>query len=297
MLQIVELPAEPEEHQVDVAGLWSALAAELPPLLAGYRSRLAAADLPIGRKADNSVLTDADLVAEDLILTAIRAADPGAHVLAEESGASFEGGPVPDEYWVVDPIDGTAQFIDPARTEFCNVICHVRDGYPTHALVIAPEWSPDGPLVLTASVPDTQLTINGMPAAPTTALPPSHQVSVIRWVGLPPRTYERTLAEAGYTPKVRGTSSTLDLVRTAVDLTGHVPEPSRFDLFYRRGVKFWDSIPGLCFAAAAGLPTPDLPIPPAVPADPKPLMPSTLTGRPETVAWFRDALLAAEPNP
>lgn len=58
-----------------------------------------------GRRAD--LVTDADRAAERTILERLRAAYPGAAILAEESGA-HEG--TSGERWIVDPLDGTTNF-------------------------------------------------------------------------------------------------------------------------------------------------------------------------------------------
>jgi histidinol-phosphatase len=63
--------------------------------------------LHIERKDDASPVTAADRESEAAILAILRAEFPGHDVLAEESGASGEGG----RYrWVVDPLDGTRGF-------------------------------------------------------------------------------------------------------------------------------------------------------------------------------------------
>jgi myo-inositol-1(or 4)-monophosphatase len=54
------------------------------------------------------VVTDADLASEAAILEVIRAARPGDAVLAEESGESAGTSGV---RWIVDPLDGTVNFI------------------------------------------------------------------------------------------------------------------------------------------------------------------------------------------
>jgi myo-inositol-1(or 4)-monophosphatase len=58
-------------------------------------------------KADGSLVTDADLAADRLIADRIRAAFPGDTVLSEEVSPRFDGG---DRVWVVDPLDGTANY-------------------------------------------------------------------------------------------------------------------------------------------------------------------------------------------
>ncbi|MFV2103221.1 hypothetical protein [Micromonospora sp. LOL_024] len=49
------------------------------------------------------------------------------------------------------------------------------------------------------------------------------------------------MIEAGYTLTTRTTSQTLDMLRTALDLTDLAPDTPRFGLFYRLRQKVWDS--------------------------------------------------------
>ncbi len=74
-------------------------------LLLRYHSRLE--QLTVTEKSDNDFVSEADRAAEDAIIATIRKAYPDHGVLAEESG-SHGGG----EYqWVVDPLDGTTNFL------------------------------------------------------------------------------------------------------------------------------------------------------------------------------------------
>jgi 3'(2'), 5'-bisphosphate nucleotidase len=103
-------------------------------------------------------------------------------------------------------------------------------------------------------------------------------------------------AEAsGYRLKTRTTSQTLDMVRTATDLSA-LTEPvlPQFELFHRREQKLWDGVAGLALGRATGLRDCDetgaaLPLGPEFLSAPTPVFPSTVMGRPETVAWFLEA--------
>ncbi|OJF10165.1 histidinol phosphate phosphatase [Couchioplanes caeruleus subsp. caeruleus] len=67
----------------------------------------ALADLPRERKPDGSVVTAADRDTEAAIREVLSAARPADAVLGEEGGAVGDG----RRRWIVDPIDGTAQFV------------------------------------------------------------------------------------------------------------------------------------------------------------------------------------------
>lgn len=87
-------------------------------------------------KGDGSPVTDADLASDAVIRHAIGAAFPDDALLTEE-GASDEARLRSDRCWIVDPIDGTAQYV--ARTgRFDVMIALVVDGQPVVAASIHP---------------------------------------------------------------------------------------------------------------------------------------------------------------
>ena len=70
-------------------------------------SRYQALDLVITTKPDNSPVTDADKAVERAIIDAIAGQYPTDGVVGEEFGTSGSK----DRYWVIDPIDGTKNFL------------------------------------------------------------------------------------------------------------------------------------------------------------------------------------------
>ena len=69
-------------------------------------------DYNIEEKADSSPLTDADLAAHNVIVKALTALTPDIPVLSEESAKlPFEVRQKWSTYWLVDPLDGTKEFI------------------------------------------------------------------------------------------------------------------------------------------------------------------------------------------
>jgi histidinol-phosphatase len=69
--------------------------------------RFKAADLHVSTKPDTTLVTDADQACEDLIRGTLGRARPRDAVLGEEEGSSGWG----PRRWVVDPIDGTNNFV------------------------------------------------------------------------------------------------------------------------------------------------------------------------------------------
>ena len=70
-------------------------------------------DFEVGRKADDSPVTEADIAAETIILRGLNALTPNYPVVAEEAASRGELPAVGDAaFWLVDPLDGTKEFLD-----------------------------------------------------------------------------------------------------------------------------------------------------------------------------------------
>ncbi len=91
-------------------------------------------------KADASPVTLADEAAEALIVPALRALRPGLPVVAEEAAARGDAPPhtaLGNVFWLVDPLDGTREFV--ARNgEFTVNIALVVAGVPALGVVFVP---------------------------------------------------------------------------------------------------------------------------------------------------------------
>jgi len=66
-------------------------------------------DLSINRKSDHSLVTEADVKADQLISTTIKSHFPDDTILSEEIQPQFLNDPR-DTVWIVDPLDGTTNF-------------------------------------------------------------------------------------------------------------------------------------------------------------------------------------------
>ena len=64
----------------------------------------------VARKPDGSPVTPADSAAEALILEGVRAATPAIPVVAEEEVAAGKRIDPSEQFWLVDPLDGTRDF-------------------------------------------------------------------------------------------------------------------------------------------------------------------------------------------
>ena len=88
-------------------------------------------------KADASPVTAADREAEDIILAGLCRCAPDVPVVAEESMAAGARARIGDRFFLVDPLDGTREFIN-RRDEFTVNIALVESGRPVFGLVYAP---------------------------------------------------------------------------------------------------------------------------------------------------------------
>ena len=91
-------------------------------------------------KADLSPVTVADREAEALILQGLARVAPGIPVVAEEEAAAGRVPEVSDRYFLVDPLDGTKEFVN-GGTDFTVNIGLIEDGRPILGVVYAPARS------------------------------------------------------------------------------------------------------------------------------------------------------------
>lgn len=91
----------------------------------------------VRHKTDRSPVTDADEDAEALILARLAADFPGVPVVAEEAAAAGKVTAVAGHFFLVDPLDGTREFLS-RNGEFTVNIAEVADGLPVAGVVYAP---------------------------------------------------------------------------------------------------------------------------------------------------------------
>lgn len=96
-------------------------------------------DVEVMHKDDDSPLTKADLAAHHIILDALTELDPDTPVISEESGVpDYEERKGWSTFWIVDPLDGTKEFIK-KNGEFTVNIALVDDGKPVLGVVRVPD--------------------------------------------------------------------------------------------------------------------------------------------------------------
>jgi 3'(2'), 5'-bisphosphate nucleotidase len=93
-------------------------------------------DFSVRTKSDASPITEADETADALITAGLRAAFPGTALVTEEQ-TEGHGGAAPDVFFIVDPLDGTKEFVQ-RRGDFTVNIALVENGLPTRGVLYAP---------------------------------------------------------------------------------------------------------------------------------------------------------------
>jgi 3'(2'), 5'-bisphosphate nucleotidase len=88
-------------------------------------------------KADMSPVTQADEAAEKIILEDLASIAPGVPVVAEEAVAAGKVPIVAERFFLVDPLDGTREFVS-QRDEFTVNVALIEAGAPVLGVVFAP---------------------------------------------------------------------------------------------------------------------------------------------------------------
>jgi 3'(2'), 5'-bisphosphate nucleotidase len=92
----------------------------------------------VREKQDRSPVTLADEVAHGIIVEGLRRLDPATPIVSEEAeAAAFETRSGWPRFWLVDPLDGTKEFIK-RRAEFTVNIALIEHGEPVLGVVFAP---------------------------------------------------------------------------------------------------------------------------------------------------------------
>ena len=89
-------------------------------------------------KSDNTPVTEADNASNQIISSALEKLTPNIPILSEESAEiPFSVRKKWKEYWLIDPLDGTRDFID-GSPDFCISIALIKKNYPSFGLIYSP---------------------------------------------------------------------------------------------------------------------------------------------------------------
>ena len=101
-------------------------------------ARVYAHEFEVVHKSDRSPLTEADLAAHDVLDRGLGALTPGVPVLSEEAAhAPYAERRDWKRLWLVDPLDGTREFVK-RNGEFTVNVALIEDGAPVLGVVYAP---------------------------------------------------------------------------------------------------------------------------------------------------------------
>lgn len=93
--------------------------------------------LTVNEKDARDYVTEIDRAAEQTIIQALRKAYPDHGILGEESGLSEGSGAGTEYLWIIDPLDGTTNFIHGVPHFAVSIACKYR-GRLEHAVVLDP---------------------------------------------------------------------------------------------------------------------------------------------------------------
>jgi myo-inositol-1(or 4)-monophosphatase len=197
-------------------------------------------NLQVAKKGPSDFVTAADLKAENVIFEELTKARPGYGFLGEERG--FEEGTDKTARWIVDPIDGTTNFIH-AIPHFAISIALEREGRLVAGVIFNPitddiYW---GEVGKGAFHNDKRLRVAGRKALGDCVL-----ATGIPFQGKPGHTQMfKELHQ--FTQRVAGIrrfgSAALDLAYVAA---------GRFDGFWEHDLKLWDIAAGVVLVREAG---------------------------------------------
>jgi myo-inositol-1(or 4)-monophosphatase len=207
-------------------------------------------------------VSEADLAAEAAIRRVLSECRPGDAILAEEGGASGDG----DIRWLVDPLDGTVNFLFGIPAFAVSIACENADG--TLAGVVLDPLRDE----CFAATRTGASTLNGEPLSRPERSNKLELAIVATGFAYDAQVRERQGRVVGrLLPRVanirRVGAAALDLAWCAC---------GRFDAYYERGLNPWDTAAGALIASRAGLVVRELPVaalePPGVIAAPSELI-------------------------
>lgn len=95
-------------------------------------------ELSVEGKSDGTPLTIADQTAHQIIANGLEKLTPSTPILSEESDIiAFDKRSKWSEYWLIDPLDGTRDFLEHTG-EFCVCIAYIKNHTPIFGMIYAP---------------------------------------------------------------------------------------------------------------------------------------------------------------
>lgn len=205
-------------------------------ILRSFFGRLEAGE--IEEKGQNDWVSAADRASEDAIAAYLRSRTPGYGLLAEESGLQVAG----DAVWVVDPLDGTANFVR-SFPHFAVSIGLVVDGTPTVGAIYDPIRDElfSAARGLGAFRNGQRITVSGRSALDGAFVTTGFPFRVRRHIDTYLAVFREVYLRAGAIR--RPGAAALDLAHTAAGI---------FDAFFEFNLSPWDLAAGAVIVREAG---------------------------------------------
>jgi myo-inositol-1(or 4)-monophosphatase len=190
------------------------------------------------KSTPTDLVSDADVAAESAIREVLSARRPGDAILAEESGASGDGA----LRWVVDPLDGTINFLFGIPAFAVSVACEDSEGALAGVVLdpVREEWF--------AATRSGEALLGGQPIHGRGGKDLSHAMVATGFAYDAAVRARQADVLARVLPRVadvrRVGAAALDLAWCAC---------GRFDAYYERGLHPWDVAAGALIAERAGL--------------------------------------------
>jgi myo-inositol-1(or 4)-monophosphatase len=231
-----------DEERVLLAVAQEAAHAAAAELTQRYGRRQSGVRSKSGR---TDLVSDADLAAEKAIRSVLAQRRPDDAILGEEGGATGDG----ELRWVVDPLDGTINYLYEIPAFAVSVAC--EDATGTIAGVVLDPLRDE----VFAATRSGEPTLNGEPIEVRDRPDSLGLAMVATGFGYDPVVRARQAAVvARVLPQVRDIrrvgAAALDLVWNAC---------GRLDAFYERGLNVWDLAAGALVCSRAGLAVRELP--------------------------------------
>jgi myo-inositol-1(or 4)-monophosphatase len=197
------------------------------------------------KSGPTDLVSDADLAAETAIRSILAQRRPGDAILGEEGGATGDG----ELRWVVDPLDGTINYLYEIPAFAVSVACEDQAG--TIAGVVLDPLRDE----VFSATRSGESTLNGQPIEVRNRPDSLGMTMVATGFGYDPVVRARQAAVvARVLPRVR------DIRRVgaaALDLAWNAC--GRLDAFYERGLNVWDIAAGALVCSRAGLAVREIP--------------------------------------
>jgi myo-inositol-1(or 4)-monophosphatase len=235
---------EPLPEPAELLAIAVEVAREAGELLSSRSGRVAVAAT---KSSPTDVVTEMDQRAEDLITSRILAARPGDAILAEEGGQIGEANGGGAVRWVIDPLDGTVNYLYGLADWAVSIAAEVSGEIVAGAVFAAQRGET---FTATAGGGAWLAQEPGATPRPLSARPGVPLAQALVATGFGYRAARRKVqgeVVAALLPRVRdirrGGSASVDLCSVAA---------GRVDAYYERGLNYWDYAAGALIATEAG---------------------------------------------